>query len=422
MPSARPPSCGHPTAHAIPRAQRPRRSRPTSRAGSAPRSRKIVDGLAREARTADARYQALAKNFETLKKQMGAVNDQSIRLEALERDATVNRNLLEAMLLRAKQSTGAEDILQANAKLVSPAAPPEAPSYPPKALIAFLGVAGGMMLGCAIALLREGGDHTFRRADQIETHDRPAGAGHGAAGRRPHAAGHAGAAPADLDLQRVAAPPADRHRAVRSGRLAQDHPVQLGDAVGRQVGDGGLARPAAGQQRQARPADRLRLAQPAPAPDLPLRQSRRPGQPAGRQGRSCWTTSSITMRCPASTCMTAGTVEPALGAPARVRDRMRQPARGAGAALRVHHPAIPPPALVTADVLALSRLVEKVVFVVRWGHTRQDAVIEALKQIIDAQGDVAGVVMSRVVAKEYRQYAYRDPFYEYSRPIKASFG
>ncbi|HEX9325366.1 MAG TPA: exopolysaccharide transport family protein, partial [Reyranella sp.] len=129
---------------------------------------KVVDGLAREARTADARYQALAQNFETLKKQMGSVNNQTIQLEALERDATVNRNLLEAMLLRAKQSTGAEDILTANAKLVSPASPPQAPSYPPKALLALLGVAGGMMVGVTIALLREGGDHTFRRADQIE--------------------------------------------------------------------------------------------------------------------------------------------------------------------------------------------------------------------------------------------------------------
>jgi succinoglycan biosynthesis transport protein ExoP len=66
-------------------------------------------------------------------------------------------------------------------------------------------------------------------------------------------------------------------------------------------------------------------------------------------------------------------------------------------------------------VLSLSRLVEKVVFVVRWGHTRQEAVIEALKQIIDAQGDIAGVVMSRVVSKQYRQYSYGDPFFEAKR-------
>ena len=129
---------------------------------------KVIDGLAREARTADARYEALATNFDTLKGQMGSVNDKAIGLEALERDATVNRNLLQAMLLRAKQSTGAEVILQANAKLISPASPAQVPTYPPKALIALLGIAFGMMVGIAIALLREGGDHTFRRAEQVE--------------------------------------------------------------------------------------------------------------------------------------------------------------------------------------------------------------------------------------------------------------
>jgi capsular exopolysaccharide synthesis family protein len=81
-----------------------------------------------------------------------------------------------------------------------------------------------------------------------------------------------------------------------------------------------------------------------------------------------------------------------------------------------------PPALVSADVLTLSRIVEKVVFVVRWGHTRQDATIEALKQIADAQGNIAGIVLSRVEARRYRQYGYRDPFYEYSRPINATLG
>jgi capsular exopolysaccharide synthesis family protein len=80
------------------------------------------------------------------------------------------------------------------------------------------------------------------------------------------------------------------------------------------------------------------------------------------------------------------------------------------------------PALVSADVLTLSRIVEKVVFVVRWGHTRRDATIEALKQIADAQGNIAGVVLSRVVARRYREYGYRDPFSEYSRPINATLG
>jgi capsular exopolysaccharide synthesis family protein len=78
------------------------------------------------------------------------------------------------------------------------------------------------------------------------------------------------------------------------------------------------------------------------------------------------------------------------------------------------------PALVAADVLSLSRFVQRVVFVVRWDHTRKDAVLEALKQIIDAQGQVAGVVLTRVERKKYRQYGHRDPFYEYSRPMNTS--
>ncbi|HYC64795.1 MAG TPA: hypothetical protein VEC14_08705, partial [Reyranellaceae bacterium] len=79
-----------------------------------------------------------------------------------------------------------------------------------------------------------------------------------------------------------------------------------------------------------------------------------------------------------------------------------------------------PPVLVTADVLSLSRLVEKVVFVVRWGHTQQEAVMAALKQILEAQGDVAGVVMSRVMTKQYRHYATTGLTYDYKRPAMAA--
>lgn len=71
---------------------------------------------------------------------MGAVNDKRIGLEALERDATVNRNLLEAMLLRATRAT-APKTSDGDRQLVSPAAPAQAPSYPPKALLTLLDMA-----------------------------------------------------------------------------------------------------------------------------------------------------------------------------------------------------------------------------------------------------------------------------------------
>jgi capsular exopolysaccharide synthesis family protein len=80
------------------------------------------------------------------------------------------------------------------------------------------------------------------------------------------------------------------------------------------------------------------------------------------------------------------------------------------------------PILVGAEVLMLSRMVEKVMFVVRWGHTRRDAVFEALRQLVDARGDLAGLVLSRVDAKRYRQYARSPLNYDYVRPATGHVG
>jgi polysaccharide biosynthesis transport protein len=75
---------------------------------------------------------------------------------------------------------------------------------------------------------------------------------------------------------------------------------------------------------------------------------------------------------------------------------------------------------VTADAIALARLAEKVVFVVRWGSTRREAVLEALKQLLEAQAAMAGIAVSRVVTRQFRRYAPagRAP----ARSVPATFG
>lgn len=373
---------------------------------------KIIDGLGREARTADARYQALAQNFETLKKQMGSVNDKAIGLEALERDAVVNRNLLEAMLLRAKQSTGAEDILTANAKLVSPASPPQAPSYPPKALLALLGVAGGLMVGVTIALLREGGDHTFRRADQIE-----ALTGLPVMAMVPQVAGRNQPAMQVLRQPTSAYSEALRrlHIGVELSETANSPKTILISSAtpseGKSVMVASLGRLLASNGKRVLLID---CDWRSPRLHQIFRCSNRDGLASLLVDKASDLENTIHHDALSGVdVMPSGAWSPR-SAHLLSSDRMRHLLE----ALEQHYEFIildTPPALVTADVLALSRLVEKVVFVVRWGHTRQEAVLEALKQIVDAQGDVAGVVMSRVVSKQYRQYAYGDPFFEAKR-------
>jgi capsular exopolysaccharide synthesis family protein len=378
---------------------------------------KIVDGLAREARSANARYEALSKNFEGVKKQMGSVNDRSIQLESLERDATVNRNLLEAMLLRAKQSTGAETILQANAKLVSPAAPSSAPSYPPKALIAFLGVAGGMMVGAAIALMREGGDHTFRRAEQIESMT-----GLPVMAVVPQVSGRTPPAMQVLRQPTSAYSEALRrlHIGVELSEAAASPKVILFSSAtpseGKSVMVASLGRLLASNGKRVLLID---CDWRSPRLHQIFRCGNRDGLASLLIDKDVQLDQVIHHDALSGVdVMPAGSWSPRF-AHLLSSDYMRRLLE----ALEPHYEFIildTPPALVTADVMSLSRLVEKVVFVVRWGHTRQEAVLEALKQIVDAQGDVAGIVMSRVVSKQYRQYSYGDPFFEGRRTEAAA--
>ena len=311
-----------------------------------------------------------------------------------------------------KQSTGSEEILQANAKLVSPAAPASSPSYPPKALIALLGIVGGMMVGSAIALLREGGDHTFRRADQIES-----ATGLPVMAMVPQVAGRTPPA-----MQVLRQPTSAYSEALRRLHIG----VELSEAAtspktilfssatpseGKSVMVASLGRLLASNGKRVLLID---CDWRSPRLHQIFRFSNRDGLASLLADKEAQLDNVIHHDALSGVdVMPAGPWSPR-SAHLLGSEHMRHLLE----ALEPHYEFIildTPPALVTADVMALSRLVEKVVFVVRWGHTRQEAVLEALKQIIDAQGDVAGVVMSRVVSKQYRQYSYGDPFFESSR-------
>ncbi|MFN3402093.1 MAG: hypothetical protein ACK4Z4_17265, partial [Ferrovibrio sp.] len=77
------------------------------------------------------------------------------------------------------------------------------------------------------------------------------------------------------------------------------------------------------------------------------------------------------------------------------------------------------PVLVGAEVLTLSRMVDKVAFVVRWGETKRDAVMEAMKDLVEVNADIAGIAVTRVDPKGYRSYAYSELNYDYDRPVLA---
>ena len=66
------------------------------------------------------------------------------------------------------------------------------------------------------------------------------------------------------------------------------------------------------------------------------------------------------------------------------------------------------PVLAVSDSLILSIVADKIVFLVRWANTRRETAISGVRQIIDAGGNLAGVLLTMVDVKEHAQYAFGD--------------
>lgn len=55
-----------------------------------------------------------------------------------------------------------------------------------------------------------------------------------------------------------------------------------------------------------------------------------------------------------------------------------------------------PPVLAATDMLLLSRMVDRILFAIRWQHTRRSRAMGALARLRKARGSVAGIVLTRM--------------------------
>lgn len=375
---------------------------------------RIIQGLQHEARSTNARYEALRQNFERLKTQAGGVNEKSIQLAALEREATVNHNLLEQMMGRAKETIGQERLQKANARLVSAAAPPAFPGFPPRNLVMFLCFLAGGLLGVVIAFLRDSIDFSFRRGDQVET-----ATGLPVLAMVPALPGRM--TPIAHVLRKPVSPYNEALRKLHIGLELSEaarspKTVLFGSAVpgeGKSMLVGSLGRMLASQGRRIliidcdwrsprmhklfRCGNRIGLAQLLGSEDHAI--------------ESCIFTDTLSgVDIIPAGMFTAQAMRNLTG------ERMRQLLE----TLSERYDLVildTAPVLVGAEVLTLARMVDKVAFTIRWGRTRRETALEALKEIIDVHGDVAGIVMTCVDPKGYRKYAYSKLIYEYERPL-----
>lgn len=362
---------------------------------------------------------AREKTLEGEARQLEAVvleqNKAEVRLRELEREAQANRAIYETFLARFKETGEQEQIQQPDARIISTAETPRAPSEPRRNLILALAAAVGLLFGAGLVLVLEHYDAGIRTRDQLE---------------------------ATLGLTALGLIPEVRRR--YAGRRVEDYMVDT---------------PASGFAEALRMLwFTMKHLRERNAPQLVLVTSSLPNE-----GKS------LTSLSLARTCATLGlktllvdgdvrrsSIAKKIGIKARYSliDLLDDKISLADAVVRdprttldvlpghsARHPdgnlmalsngaptlfdkmrreyeiviVDSPPVLPVADVQILAQSADQVLFCVRWDSTPRQTAQSALRMLRDVCDNVVGVVLTRVDLRRHAGYGYYDAGYYYSQ-------
>jgi succinoglycan biosynthesis transport protein ExoP len=124
-----------------------------------------------------ARYEAAKRQEDQLRARLAAsraevqtVQDRSVDLNLLRREADTNRQIYDSLLQRLKEVGVTANITTNNLSIVDEAKVPLFPAQPKPLLNLALGFVLGAFLGMLAALLREQLDDSIKHADEVEEH------------------------------------------------------------------------------------------------------------------------------------------------------------------------------------------------------------------------------------------------------------
>ncbi|HUZ62505.1 MAG TPA: AAA family ATPase [Acetobacteraceae bacterium] len=118
-------------------------------------------------RAAVMRVADLSRALADAQAQQGANAWAEIPLRAMRQDAAAARSLLQAVLGRIQQTAQQGAIEKPDARILSRALPPGAPSWPPRALLLAAATAFGLFFGLMLVALLEVADNTFRSGEDV---------------------------------------------------------------------------------------------------------------------------------------------------------------------------------------------------------------------------------------------------------------
>lgn len=377
---------------------------------------KIVQGLRNEVAVARARENEMIQGMRRLETQVAALNQREVQLRALQREANANRALYETFLNRFKETSEQQEFQRPDARIISKADTPNAPSAPRKKLLLLLAVVLSASAGVALVFLLEALDKGFRSMEEIESLT-----GVPALGLVPSLGSLAtiGKEPQDIVLERPNSAYGESIRALHASILLSnvDSPPKTVMFTSSLPGEGktslsiSLARLVArngGKRVLLMDCD---LRRPLVHRHLGIDNDRGLVQIMSEGAQL----EDVLQRDEASGAyvLTSG------GSPPNPTDiiasehfsRLLETLKSAFDLIVIDSS----PVLAVSDSRVLSRFVDKTIFVVRWVETRREVAQMGLKQVVESGCDLAGVVLSMVNVKKHSRYGYGDSGYYYGR-------
>lgn len=377
--------------------------------------RKIISGLRSEVEVAKSQERTVEASLEALEKRVGDLNRKDVQLRALEREAQANRALLETILARFKETSAQEDIQNADARVISAADVPVRPSFPNKVLIIGGTFFAATVLGIFLVFVIEQLDYGFRSMEQVEqltgipalglvpsidaemkgsttphqyVLDKPISA-YAESMRNLHVS---------LSLSNVDKPP---KAVLITSSVPEEGKTSVSLSLARMVARSGnkvviidcdLRRPSVHTRLQLpeKPGLVELLAHKAD-----IKEVIKKDKPSGAD------------------VIAAGDHAPnptdLLGS-----DQMKQLVAKLSAAYDLVVMDCSPVLAVT-DSRVLTRIADKTVFVAQWEKTRRESAMLGLKQIRDAGGSLAGMLLTQVNVKKHSAYGYADSGYYHGK-------
>ncbi len=372
---------------------------------------KIVAGLENEVEVARTKEYSLSKSMKELGQQTGEQKKEAVELHALERESSANRVLFETFLSRFKETSSTSGIEEADARVISKAEIPMSASFPKKKLMLVLIVVGAFFVAVILVFMVQALNSGLLSPEQIENE-----LGISAIGMIPTVPGKN---PHDHILAKPHSSFGEALNSLKTSLILSDPDeavkvIQITSSVPEE-GKSTLA--IAFARLLAKSGEKVLII------DGDLRRAsleKKLGFPTNHKGL---TDLVISGEGPKKECIIKDKRSSAYIMPKGTAEFVNATDVFSSHRMQVIIDSLrdvfdyviidTPPVMAVSDARVIGRIVDKILFVVRWDSTPRKVIKAAVQQLKDDDADIAGCVLQQVNLKRYGSYGYGDSGYYY---------